>query len=111
MKKDIHPEYKETAITCGCGNRIETRSTKEDLHVEICAKCHPFYTGKARVVDTAGRIEKFQKRFGIQEGQSSLKERPAKKKKRKDRKDEAPKNELAAQTPPSPAPEGQEKQS
>jgi large subunit ribosomal protein L31 len=80
MKKGIHPEYQETTITCGCGAKLVTRCTVQDPHVEICSQCHPFYTGKAKMVDTAGRIEKFQKRYGIQEGESSLRDRPAKKK-------------------------------
>ena len=63
MKKDIHPTYVECKVTCGCGNSFVTRSTKTALHVEICSVCHPFYTGKQKFVDTAGRIEKFQKKF------------------------------------------------
>ena len=65
MKKDIHPEYTLTKITCVCGNVIETRSTVKDIHVEICSACHPFYTGKQKLVDTAGRIDRFNKRYGI----------------------------------------------
>lgn len=65
MKPEIHPEYKQITVTCGCGNKFETSSTlNEDLHVEVCSSCHPFYTGKQRVVDTAGRVDKFRKRFG-----------------------------------------------
>jgi len=64
MKKDIHPEYKEAVFTCGCGNKIETRSTIEGTTVAICSKCHPFFTGKQKFVDTAGRVEKFQRRYG-----------------------------------------------
>jgi large subunit ribosomal protein L31 len=65
MKPEIHPEYKQITVTCGCGNKFETGSTLgEDLHVEVCSSCHPFYTGKQRVVDTAGRVDKFRKRFG-----------------------------------------------
>ncbi len=65
MKPEIHPEYKNIVVTCGCGNKFETGSVLcSDLHVEICSACHPFYTGKQRVVDTAGRVEKFRKRFG-----------------------------------------------
>lgn len=67
MKKGIHPEYKLTKITCACGNVIETRSTVENMFVEICSACHPFYTGKQKLVDTAGRIERFNKRYGIKE--------------------------------------------
>ncbi len=64
MKKDIHPQYKETAISCACGNMIHTRSTKENIKVEVCSACHPFYTGeKQRIVDTAGRVEKFRRKY------------------------------------------------
>lgn len=64
MKKGIHPKYVETKIVCACGNVIETRSTKENIRVEICSKCHPFFTGKQKLVDTAGRVERFQRKFG-----------------------------------------------
>jgi large subunit ribosomal protein L31 len=64
MKKEIHPEYKKTKITCLCGNVIETRSTQEEIHVEICSQCHPFFTGKQKLVDTAGRVERFQRKYG-----------------------------------------------
>lgn len=63
MKEGIHPEYMETVITCGCGESFKTRSTKTKIAVEICSKCHPFYTGKLRFVDSAGQIEKFKKRL------------------------------------------------
>jgi large subunit ribosomal protein L31 len=63
MKKGIHPDYKPTRITCGCGEVIETRSTKQDIAIEICSRCHPFFTGKQKYVDTAGRVEKFQRRY------------------------------------------------
>ena len=63
MKKGIHPEYFETTVTCGCGNTFQTCSTRKELKVDICNACHPFYTGKLRFVDTAGRIEKFQNKF------------------------------------------------
>ncbi len=62
MKEKIHPDYKECKVTCGCGNTFMTRSTKPELHVDICSACHPFYTGKQKFIDTAGRVEKFQKR-------------------------------------------------
>ncbi len=65
MKKGIHPDYKPTTITCACGEVIETCSTKEDIKVEICSKCHPFFTGKQKLVDTGGRVDRFNKRFGI----------------------------------------------
>ena len=63
MKEKIHPEYFETTVTCGCGNSFKTRSTRKELRVDICNACHPFFTGKLKYVDTAGRIEKFQNRF------------------------------------------------
>ena len=65
MKKDIHPEYEETNITCACGNVINTRSTKKDIKVEVCSKCHPFYTGKQKLMDTGGRVDRFKKRFNL----------------------------------------------
>ncbi len=64
MKPDIHPGYIETTITCACGNTYATRSTVPDLRVAICSKCHPFFTGRQRLVDTAGRVEKFQRKYG-----------------------------------------------
>ncbi len=64
MKKDIHPDYKKSTITCLCGNVIETRSTAGEIHVEICSQCHPFFTGKQKLVDTAGRVERFQRKYG-----------------------------------------------
>ena len=63
MKKDIHPNYMDCVITCACGNVINTRSTVPKIHVEICSACHPFYTGKQKLVDTAGRIERFRRRY------------------------------------------------
>ena len=65
--KNIHPDYQETTITCACGNVIHTRSTKKDIRVEICSKCHPFFTGKQKLVDTSGRVDMFNKRYGINE--------------------------------------------
>ena len=67
MKDGIHPEYKEIVIKCVCGNEIPTRSTKSDIRVEICSKCHPFFTGKQKLVDSGGRVNRFRKRFGIEE--------------------------------------------
>jgi len=64
LKAGIHPEYKEATVTCGCGATWKTRSTKEKIVVEICSNCHPFYTGKQKLVDTAGRVEKFQNKYG-----------------------------------------------
>lgn len=63
MKQNIHPDYQETTITCACGNVIKTRSTKKDIKVEICSKCHPFFTGKQKLVDTSGRVDMFKKRY------------------------------------------------
>ena len=64
MKKDIHPEYNESTVTCVCGGTFTTRSTKKDIRVEICSQCHPFFTGKQKFVDSAGRVEKFRKKYG-----------------------------------------------
>jgi large subunit ribosomal protein L31 len=64
MKKDIHPEYHQTTVTCACGNTFETGSTVTDIKVEICSKCHPFFTGKQKLVDTAGRVERFRRKYG-----------------------------------------------
>ena len=63
MKEKIHPEYKDATVTCACGETFQTHSTKEKIAVSICSKCHPFYTGKEKYVDTARRIEKFQKKY------------------------------------------------
>ena len=65
MKENIHPKYEKTTITCACGNVIETGSTKKDIRVEICSKCHPFFTGKQKLGDTGGRVDRFKKRFGM----------------------------------------------
>jgi large subunit ribosomal protein L31 len=72
MKSDIHPNYDTAVIICGCGNRWETRSTKSELHIEVCSKCHPFFTGEQRIVDTAGRVERFRRRYGIAEGDDTV---------------------------------------
>jgi large subunit ribosomal protein L31 len=65
VKKDIHPEYVEARVMCSCGETFVTRSTKSTLRVEICSKCHPFYTGKQKFVDTGGRVQRFQKKYGL----------------------------------------------
>ncbi|MBR2108405.1 MAG: 50S ribosomal protein L31 [Ruminococcus sp.] len=65
MKNGIHPDYYQTTITCHCGNVIETGSTEKDIRVEVCSKCHPFFTGKQKLVDTGGRVDRFKKRFNI----------------------------------------------
>lgn len=67
MKEKIHPSYVEATIRCACGNTFQTGSTKEMLRVDVCAKCHPFFTGEQRIVDTAGRVERFRRRFKITE--------------------------------------------
>ena len=64
MKKGIHPEYVEATVTCGCGETFKTHSTKASILVEVCSKCHPFYTGKQKLVDTTGRVERFQRKYG-----------------------------------------------
>jgi large subunit ribosomal protein L31 len=65
MKESIHPEYREIKVVCGCGNEFTTRSTLgENLQVEVCSACHPFYTGKQKIVDTGGRVDKFRRRYG-----------------------------------------------
>ncbi|MFH1062082.1 MAG: 50S ribosomal protein L31 [Candidatus Omnitrophota bacterium] len=66
MKNKIHPEYKQSTITCACGEVMNTSSTKQDIRVEICSSCHPFYTGKQKLLDTAGRVERFKKRYAKQ---------------------------------------------
>jgi large subunit ribosomal protein L31 len=65
MREKIHPKYVEAHVRCACGEAFTTGSTKKDLHVEICSKCHPFYTGKQKLIDTGGRVEKFKKKFGL----------------------------------------------
>lgn len=80
MQTDIHPKYFETQVTCGCGNSFTTGSTRKELKVDICSECHPFYTGKLKFVDTAGRIEKFQSKFAAGTYASLQPKKPAKKK-------------------------------
>jgi len=70
MKSGIHPKYELTTITCACGNVIETRSTVKNIQVEICSACHPFFTGKQKLVDTAGRIERFNRKYGIKSSET-----------------------------------------
>jgi large subunit ribosomal protein L31 len=64
MKKDIHPEYVEASVACACGNTFTTQSTKKEIRIEICSACHPFFTGKQKFIDSAGRVEKFRKKYG-----------------------------------------------
>jgi large subunit ribosomal protein L31 len=68
MKADIHPQYTTVVATCSCGNQFETRSTGDALRVELCNQCHPFFTGKQRLVDSGGRVERFQRRYGERKG-------------------------------------------
>ena len=70
MKPGIHPKYQEVEVRCACGNKFKTRSTKPELHLEICNNCHPFFTGKQKLIDTEGRVERFTKRFGTQTAES-----------------------------------------
>ena len=63
MKQDVHPEYMMAKVHCACGNTFETRSTQSDIHLDVCSVCHPFYTGKQRLVDTAGRVERFKRKY------------------------------------------------
>ena len=66
MKEGIHPKYQEVEARCACGNTFRTRSTKPELHLEICSQCHPFFTGRQKLIDTEGRVERFTKKFGVQ---------------------------------------------
>lgn len=67
MKKELHPQYVQATITCACGNVVETRSTLKEAHVDICSSCHPFFTGKQKLVDTAGRVERFRRKYGLKQ--------------------------------------------
>ena len=71
MKKDIHPQYNEATVTCVCGNQFKTRSTLKEIKVEICAACHPFFTGQQKLVDSAGRVERFVRKYGTIGSQSA----------------------------------------
>lgn len=66
MKKDIHPEYVECTVICACGNTFKTRSNKAEIRLDICSACHPFFTGSEKIVDSAGRVDKFKKKYGLQ---------------------------------------------
>ena len=90
MKKDIHPQYEEATVHCSCGNTFTTRSTKKDLHVELCSQCHPFYTGKQKLVDSGGRVDRFKRR---------LEKKSAEQAKAKAPRARAPKVELPKQEP------------
>jgi large subunit ribosomal protein L31 len=77
LKEKIHPKYFETTITCACGSVIHTRSTVKDIRVEICSACHPFFTGKQKLIDTAGRVERFRRKYGKKEEAKKEEESPA----------------------------------
>ncbi len=70
MKPGIHPKYQEVEVRCACGNTFKTRSTKPDMHLDICSACHPFFTGRQKLIDTEGRVERFTKRFGAQSAET-----------------------------------------
>jgi len=86
MKNKIHPEYKETTIHCACGETIKTKSTKQNIRVDICSKCHPFFTGQQKLVDSAGRVEKFVKRYAGKIGKSKKQEPKAPEVKQEEKK-------------------------
>jgi len=96
MKEAIHPGYKAAKVTCACGNVIETRSTRDDFHIEICSQCHPFFTGKQKIMDTAGRIEKFKNRYGATPVTSPAPKKAEAKAAEPSKKAEAPKENRAA---------------
>jgi large subunit ribosomal protein L31 len=101
MKKDIHPQYEEATVHCSCGNTFTTRSTKKELHVELCSQCHPFYTGKQKLVDSGGRVDRFKKRL-----EKRAEPAPKKPPKARTPKAEAPKPEpvaVAAEAAPAEA--------
>jgi large subunit ribosomal protein L31 len=98
MKEGIHPEYKEANVTCACGSTFTTRSTLDTIHVEICSRCHPFFTGRQKLVDTAGRVERFRRKYG---------DGPAGEKKKKGKKARSAQPEAAAEPVATPAVEEQ----
>jgi large subunit ribosomal protein L31 len=114
MKEAIHPAYKPAKIVCACGNVIETRSTRGDFHIEICSSCHPFFTGKQKILDTAGRIERFKTRYAAAPARSEPKKAeapPAPKKAEPVRENRAAKRAKAGKSKPraeaAPAPAGE----
>jgi len=92
VKDKIHPEYKEATIACVCGNTIHTRSTKQNIHVDICSNCHPFFTGKQKLVDSAGRVEKFARRYAgkVKPRKTEVKEEAAEKPKEESKEQDKP---------------------
>ena len=97
MKKDLHPEYRMTTVRCHCGHEFEAGSTKENISIEICSQCHPFYTGKQKLVDSAGRIERFRRKYGDYLGKNKQ-EVEEKKETKKDVKEEVKKEEKQEET-------------
>jgi len=89
MKDKIHPQYKETTIACACGNVIHTRSTKQNIHVEICSSCHPFFTGKQKLVDSAGMVERYAQRLAKKKVTKKKEERKAEEKKKEEKPSDA----------------------
>jgi large subunit ribosomal protein L31 len=77
MKPEIHPEYSVATVHCACGNSFETRSTSKDIHLDVCSVCHPFYTGKQRMIDTAGRVDRFNKKYGGKKAETAAAAAPA----------------------------------
>lgn len=92
MKPGIHPEYKVATVTCACGNTFQTRSTASDLRVEICSACHPFFTGRQKLVDSAGRVEKFMQKYGLSDKQKESKKSDASESKTEEKVEESVEN-------------------
>lgn len=92
MKSDIHPEYNIVTVTCACGNTFQTRSTSGDLRVEICSACHPFFTGRQKLVDSAGRVEKFMQKYGLSDKQKESKKSEASESKSEEKVEETVEN-------------------
>jgi large subunit ribosomal protein L31 len=95
MREGIHPKYNAAKVVCACGNVIETRSTRGDFHIEICSNCHPFFTGKQKIMDTAGRIERFKTRYAATPGKQEAKPIPAPAPKAEPSKQESKENRAA----------------
>ncbi|MEQ1760300.1 MAG: 50S ribosomal protein L31 [Vicinamibacterales bacterium] len=100
MKEGIHPKYEEVDVRCACGNTFKTRSTKPDLHLEICSACHPFFTGRQKLLDTEGRVERFNKKFGLQ---TSEQRKAAEKAAKAAKAPAKPAKRVSAKTPKPPA--------
>jgi large subunit ribosomal protein L31 len=103
MREGIHPEYKPATIICACGNRVDTMSTQDEIRVEICSVCHPFYTGKQKLVDTAGRVDRFKKKYGNVESRKAKAERKAEEEARAEKAEEEAPTEGAEEEPESAA--------